>query len=79
MIKGLQKLGASIKSPLNQNDRSSIITANFKKINSERLIKALKSAKVFVSSRKDSIRFSPHLYNSLEDIEMTLSVIRKHI
>lgn len=79
LIKGLQKLGASIKSPLNQNDRSSIITANFEKINSERLIKALKSAKVFVSSRKDSIRFSPHLYNSLEDIEMTLSVIRKHI
>ena len=79
LIEGLQKLGASIKSPLNQNDRSSIITANFEKINSERLIKALKSAKVFVSSRKDSIRFSPHLYNSLEDIEMTLSVIRKHI
>ena len=79
LIKGLQKLGASIKSPLSQNDRSSIITANFEKINSERLIKALKSAKVFVSSRKDSIRFSPHLYNSLEDIEMTLSVIRKHI
>ena len=79
MIEGLKKLDAIITTPLNQKERSPIITAYFENIDSLQLIKALKSAKVFVSSRKESIRFSPHLYNSKEDIELAISTIGENI
>ena len=79
LIEGLKKLDAIITSPLKQKERSPIITAHFKNIDSVQLIKALKSAKVFVSSRKESIRFSPHLYNSKEDIELAISTIGENI
>tara|TARA_B100001250_G_scaffold163928_2_gene141025 strand:- start:13759 stop:14898 length:1140 start_codon:yes stop_codon:yes gene_type:complete len=79
LIEGLKKLDAIITTPLNQKERSPIITAYFENIDSVQLIKALKSAKVFVSSRKESIRFSPHLYNSKEDIELAISTIGENI
>jgi selenocysteine lyase/cysteine desulfurase len=34
---------------------------------------------VFVSRRGDSIRFSPHLYNSMSDIDKTLAEIDNFI
>ena len=40
------------------------------------LVDRLKSAKVYVSLRGDSIRVAPHLYNSLADIERLLEILR---
>jgi selenocysteine lyase/cysteine desulfurase len=63
---------AVITSPLDDENRSSIVTAYIENIDSKEIITGLKSAQVFVSSRAGAIRFSPHLYNTAEDIDNTL-------
>ena len=75
LIAGLCSRDAVITSPLNDRDRSSIVTAYFKNVDSKAIIKRLKEASVFVSNRAGSIRFSPHLYNTCEDIDIVLREI----
>jgi len=75
LIEGLQTSGAVITSPLDDESRSSIVRAHFENISSNKIIQSLKHAGVFVSRRGDSIRFSPHLYNSMSDIDKALAEI----
>ena len=75
LIRGLRSRDAVITSPLDDENRSSIVTAYFENIDSKEIITGLKSAKVFVSSRAGAIRFSPHLYNTAEDIDNSLAEI----
>ena len=75
LIEGLQARGAVITSPLEDKSRSSIVRAHFENIGSNKIIQSLKQAGVFVSRRGDSIRFSPHLYNSMSDIDKALAEI----
>jgi len=75
LIMGLRSRDAVITSPLDDKDRSSIVTAYFENIDSKAIITDLKSAKVFVSSRASAIRFSPHLYNTAEDVDSALAEI----
>ena len=75
LIEGLQTRGAVITSPLEDKSRSSIVRAHFENIGSNKIIQSLKRAGVFVSRRGDSIRFSPHLYNSISDIDKALAEI----
>jgi len=75
LIEGLQTSGAVITSPLEDKSRSSIVRAHFENIGSNKIIQSLKRAGVFVSRRGDSIRFSPHLYNSMSDIDKALAEI----
>ena len=75
LIEGLQTRGAVITSPLEDESRSSIVRAHFENIGSNKIIQSLKRAGVFVSRRGDSIRFSPHLYNSMSDIDKALAEI----
>ena len=75
LIEGLQTRGAVITSPLEDKSRSSIVRAHFENIGSNKIIQCLKRAGIFVSSRGDSIRFSPHLYNSMSDIDKALAEI----
>jgi selenocysteine lyase/cysteine desulfurase len=64
-----------ITSPSDDEDRSSIVTAYFENIDSKEIITDLKAAQVFISSRASAIRFSPHLYNTAEDIHSALAEI----
>ena len=75
LIEGLQTRGAVIISPLEDKSRSSIVSAHFENIGSNKIIQSLRGAGVFVSRRGDSIRFSPHLYNSISDIDKALTEI----
>ena len=75
LITGLRSRDAVITSPLDDEDRSSIVTAYFENIDSKEIIKGLKAAQVFVSSRAGAIRFSPHLYNTAEDMDSALAEI----
>ena len=75
LIEGLQTRGAVITSPLEDKSRSSIVRAHFENIGSNKIIQSFKRAGVFVSRRGDSIRFSPHLYNSISDIDKALAEI----
>mgnify|MGYP000977735720 FL=1 len=79
LIMGLHSRDAVIISPLDDENRSSIVTAYFKNIDSKKIITDLKAAQVFVSSRAGAIRFSPHLYNTAEDIDSALAEIDNSI
>ena len=79
LIDGLKKADAKIISSDRSNYRSPIITAKFKNKDSESMINDLRYAKIFVSQRKEWVRFSPHFYNTLDDIEFVISEIRKKL
>jgi len=76
LIEGLLGIGARITSPLNDNDRTSIVRAHVKSVDTYKLKNELQNAGVFVSTRGNSIRFSPHLYNSLDDIDRAINEIK---
>ncbi|SVA60773.1 uncharacterized protein METZ01_LOCUS113627 [marine metagenome] len=75
LITGLRSRDAVITSPSDNEDRSSIVTAYFENIDSKEIISDLKAAQVFISSRAGAMRFSPHLYNTAEDIHSALTEI----
>ena len=52
-----------------------IFQPNFEVYDSAALVQKLKDQQVFVSLRADTIRFSPHFYNTKEDIGTTLDHI----
>ena len=79
LVTGLRSRDAVITSPLDDKDRSSIVTAYFENIDSKEIIADLKAAQVFVSSRADAMRFSPHLYNTVEDIDSAVAEIDNSI
>jgi selenocysteine lyase/cysteine desulfurase len=79
LVTGLRSRDAVITSPLYDKDRSSIVTAYFENIDSKEIITGLKAAQVFVSSRASAMRFSPHLYNTVEDIDSALAEIDNSI
>ena len=79
LIEGLKKADAKIISSDEGKYRSPIITAKFKNKDSESMINDLRYAKIFVSQRKEWVRFSPHFYNTLEDIDFVISEIRRKI
>ena len=79
LIDGLKKADAKIISSDKSKYRSPIITAKFKNKDSESMINDLRYAKIFVSQRKEWVRFSPHFYNTLDDIEFVISEIRKKL
>ncbi len=77
LVEGLRSRNAVITSPLDKKHSSSIITAHFDGMDTERIINNLKAAQIYVSNRAGSIRFSPHLYNTDIDIETTLAQIKE--
>ena len=75
LIQGLHDRDVDITSPLNEAERTSIVTARFQGQDSLKIAQQLKAARVAVSCRQDIIRFSPHVYNNITDIERALECI----
>ena len=76
LIEGLRDLGAEILGPEATVNRSATVAARFPGKDSAGFAKTLKEADVIASLRRDFIRFSPHLYNSTDDIDRGLEAIR---
>ena len=74
LVEGLLSQSAVITSPID-NSRSSIVTAYFKNKDSNKIIEHLKKRKVYVSTRGRSIRFSSHLYNTIDDIRNAIDQV----
>ena len=74
LVEGLLSRSAVITSPID-NSRSSIVTAYFKNKDSNIITERLKKRKVYVSTRGSTIRISPHLYNTIDDIRNTLNQV----
>lgn len=76
LIEGLRELGAEVLGPTDPAQRSATVAARFNGKNSADFAKVLKQANVIASLRKDFIRFSPHFYNSSDDIRQGLAAIK---
>ncbi len=72
---GLQGLGAEILGPGDAASRSATVAARFPGKDSAAFARTLKDRQVIASLRGDFIRFSPHLYNSSDDIDRGLAAI----
>lgn len=75
IMDGLEALGAEVTSPRNQIERSAIVTARFPGRGAADVVQQLKEANVRVALRGDVVRFSPHLYNRIEDVNRVLDVL----
>ncbi len=76
LIEGLGDLGAMVLGPEDSAQRSATVAARFPGKDSADFASTLKQADVIASLRRDFIRFSPHLYNSIDDIDRGLSAMR---
>ncbi len=72
LIDGLETRGAEILSPRASEERTSIVSMRIPGADPARIATSLNASGVVVSGRNDFIRFSPHLYNTTEDIERAL-------
>jgi selenocysteine lyase/cysteine desulfurase len=77
LIEGLEKRDAEIISPRNDAEQTSIVAARFPGKDQAEVARKLKAVQVIVSSRKNFVRFSPHLYNQPDDIQQTLDRIEE--
>ncbi|HAC16161.1 MAG TPA: hypothetical protein DCE78_09510 [Bacteroidetes bacterium] len=60
---------------INDQNRTGIITYDLPKgLNGDKMIETLKARKVTISHRQGKIRFSPHYYNNIDDIDAALSI-----
>ncbi|MEM1198338.1 MAG: aminotransferase class V-fold PLP-dependent enzyme [Pseudomonadota bacterium] len=76
LSEGLRELGAELLGPDDPAQRSATVAARFPGKDVADFTRTLKQADVIASLRRDFIRFSPHLYNSSDDIEQALSAIK---
>ncbi len=75
-ISGLDPKKYEIQSPTEGPERSAIILVSHKEPERNKAIfELLREAKVFISFREGLLRFSPHLYNTPEDITKALNVL----
>ena len=69
IIRNLTQRRYIIKSPLNSNERSGIVSFYHKEIATEAIHQNLIKGKVVCAQRDCAIRISPHFYNNSEDID----------
>lgn len=76
LIDYLQNSTYQIKSSLEPRHRSSILSFSAK--NGQKLWQKLTKNKIIVSYREGLIRVSPHFYNSFEEIDRLIAILKKH-
>jgi selenocysteine lyase/cysteine desulfurase len=76
LVAGLRGLGAEIVTPQEPGTRSTIVSARFPGREPKAVVRQLDAARVVASARRDLVRFSPHLYNTTDDIDRALDVLR---
>ena len=74
LIDGLLKLGYEVQTPLGEGEHHAIV--NFRAKNPEKVVDFLFRNGVIVSQRVGGIRVSPHFYNTEEDIDRFLSILK---
>ncbi|MBT6328393.1 MAG: aminotransferase class V-fold PLP-dependent enzyme, partial [Kordiimonadaceae bacterium] len=79
LINGLSDLGANIISPMEQSERTSIVTCFIDGLDTKIVIEKLKEQDVVAHKRQKYIRFAPHLYNCEDDVLRALEALENII
>ena len=76
LLQALDELGAEVLSPRNPAEKTSIVSARFPGIESTAIVSGLSKANIIISPRRDFFRFSPHLYNTADDIDEAIEALK---
>ncbi|WP_024599681.1 aminotransferase class V-fold PLP-dependent enzyme [Pseudoalteromonas sp. TAE56] len=71
-----EQLGKYVASPMSSDKCSGTVILFFNK-QQDHVLTALNKAKVSVDARKFGIRVSPHIYNTQEDVEQFISIVKR--
>lgn len=76
-LDGLERRRYEVTSPIERTKRRStlIFFSHKDRMKNRTIYEALTNARVHIAFRSGSLRLSPHLYNSIEDIERALQVL----
>ena len=69
---GLTEKGFRIKSPLGDGEKSGILCFDSEKEDAQSIFERLREAGIVCSLREDTVRLSPHMYNTEEECERVL-------
>jgi len=75
LMDGLDRLGAEIISPRSDLERGGTVTVRYPGRDASALAAALNEARIIVSPRFNSVRFSMHYYNSSDDVDAALDTL----
>jgi selenocysteine lyase/cysteine desulfurase len=80
LVDGLDKESFEIISPVQQGEGSNILVLSHRNsAHNERLFEMLERQRIHVSLRNGRLRFSPHLYNTEEQIDRALAILNDHL
>ncbi len=79
LIRELQKLeGLEIYSPIADHERAGIVTVKTEPtLDAKFVLDALSTRNISISLREGLLRFSPHFYNSPDDIQLTVEALKE--
>lgn len=78
LIEGLDERKYHVLSPRSGSSRSTLIIVSYRDPNrNESLYEGLRERGVYASFRRGNLRFSPHLYNTEEDIDAALAFLNE--
>lgn len=77
LLAGLRDLDVEVISPMAAGARSPIVSIRVPGVPQRSLISQLAAKGIVASPRRDYVRFSPHLYNTIDDIDETIAALRK--
>ncbi|MBI4428125.1 MAG: aminotransferase class V-fold PLP-dependent enzyme [Ignavibacteriales bacterium] len=79
LMDGLQRLdGLELMSPANDAERAGIVTVRpTGSLDAQAVFKEISDRNITTSVREGMLRFSPHFYNSPEDISLAVEVVRE--
>ncbi|MHA2428245.1 MAG: aminotransferase class V-fold PLP-dependent enzyme, partial [Candidatus Hermodarchaeia archaeon] len=77
-LTGLDSSKYNIHSPQEKDERTAIILISYREPERNKAIfKNLQEEKIFIAFREGLLRFSPHLYNTTDDIQKTLGILNR--
>jgi len=74
LIDEIKRLGLELTTPVDPNQRAGIV--NFKVRNLSAVMNRFRRNRIAVSSRGGGVRVSPHFYNTIDELDSLLSVLR---
>lgn len=77
LVEGLAELGAEFVTPSVDDLKSSIVTVRLPRYDQGQIARRLNDEGVVVSPRIGAVRFSPHLYNTADDIDRALRTLER--
>ena len=78
LIEGLEARDYRVSSPKSGAERSTLVLASHEdRSRNESVHRALREQDIEIAYRRGNLRFSPHLYNTTEDIDRALEALTK--